>query len=343
MPNSTRGLTATRGLTSFRGLQSHRGLQNAMFDPAKLFLPGDKGVYFVQNQAVMWSDFARTTPTVRNGGDPSGLVAVIDNMVSTGGTIEAPSSAARPELVSGGVSLTFNVDSFTVDFGTGIQESGSIVVATDRGTWFGEFESEADGTMINLGSRMRDQELVGFFIINKTISDSTKKAVREYFIAQGANIKALTGRDFCARWYLTSLTQDSLVDYYERSDYFGAFFTNKLGVNFPTLDCSNVTSLFSTWQDAGLTTIELVNHNNVTFYRLAFNGNSLDASSINAILLDMQANRNGRTGVDCGSMFVAGTNAPWTSLSPAAQAAAQDLKDNYSWDFTNAFNGGGPA
>lgn len=236
MLSSKKGLTSQKGLKSFKGLRSFRGLRNAMFDPAKLFLPGDKGVFFVQNQATMWSDFARTTPTVRNGGDPSGLVAVIDNMVDTGGTIESPSSAARPELISDGVSFTYNVDSFTVDFGTGVQETGSVVVASNKGVWFGEFESESNGTMLSLFDKLNGatgDRIVGLFIINRTITLEQKQLIKTYFNNNGASVSTSASVQSLARqWYLTKFDVEALpfIDL-SVSNYGTTWFANNLDAN----------------------------------------------------------------------------------------------------------------
>lgn len=176
-------IRSTRGLTSFRGLQSHRGLQAAMFDPAKLFLPGDKGVFFVQNQATMWSDFARTTPTVREGGDPSGLVAVIDNMVATGGTLEAPDSAARPELVSGWVNHVNINARIRAYIGASVEKEVTILLFSERGAVVEQAQTIAG--VIEINAYPLSSNVFGLIVIDRTLSLQEVSLVESYMESQG--------------------------------------------------------------------------------------------------------------------------------------------------------------
>lgn len=331
--------------TSGYGSQSlYAGI--SMFNPADLFLTGDKGVFFVQNKATMWSDFPRTTETVRDGGDPSGLIAVIDNMVATGGTIEAASSAARPLLNADGIRFDYVDDSLNLDFGTGTTVSGSIVVATTHGSWYGEFESNSSGVITSAGRYFVNRDVIGILVIDRTLTIAEKQRTFDYFVRNGANsVQSNLAFTMMWDWGLTSIDAEALAYYDGTTTSLERMLSENSLTSISLFDTGSSSTLSRMLHTNNLTSLPMFDTRQATeFTAFAFN-NSLTSAAINDFLLKLKSDNdaNPRSNVDARFMFSSGTNAPWTSLSAAAQQAAQDLKDNYNWDFTNAFNGGGPA
>jgi len=204
----------------------------------------------------------------------------------------------------------------------------------------------------NFQNAWRDNNLTSFPAIDLSNGTNFVRAWRFNNLTSFPAIDLSSGTNFFAAWSNNSLTSFPEIDLSSGTNFSFAWSGNSL-TSFPAIDLSNGTDFGLAWRDNSLTSFPAIDlssgtdfsfawrlnnltsfpanmfdNNNASNYERAFEDNALDQTSVDNILVSIEASAqannitNGELGID------GGTNA---TPSATGQAAADSLRNTFNW------------
>jgi len=171
--------------------------------------------------------------------------------------------------------------------------------------------------------------LTSFPAIDLSSGTNFRGAWRDNNLTSFPDIDLSNGTNFIFAWRDNNLTSFPAIDLSSGTDFPFAWERNNL-TSFPAIDLSSGTNFISAWQINNLTSFpaNMFDNNNTGTYGAAFRNNALNQTSVDNILVSIEASAQANNITNGALDIDQGTNA---TPSQAGKDAADSLRNTFNW------------